>query len=66
MKKFTYLILIFILLVGLGCLIFKKDTGFDPIIETNQEKMATDIISLCTGRLKKYGDYDFFENISFL
>ena len=28
--------------------------------------MAADIISLCSGRLKKYGDYDFFENIQVL
>ena len=36
------------------------------INETNQEKMLSDIISLCSGRLKKYGDYDFFENIQVL
>lgn len=41
-------------------------TDFFFINETNQEKMATDIISLCSGRLKKYGDYDFFENIQVL
>ena len=28
--------------------------------------MLSDIISLCSGRLKKYGDYDFFENIQVL
>ncbi len=31
-----------------------------------QEKMLQEIISLCTGRLKNYGDYDFFENIQVL
>ena len=36
------------------------------INETNQEKMLSDIISLCSGRLKKYGDYDFFKNIQVL
>ena len=28
--------------------------------------MLHDVISLCTGRLKKYGDYDFFKNIQVL
>lgn len=28
--------------------------------------MLQDVISLCTGRLKKYGDYDFFKNIQVL
>ncbi len=32
----------------------------------SQEKMLQDVISLCTGRLKKYGDYDFFKNIQVL
>ena len=44
----------------------EEDTDFFFINETNQEKMAKDIISLCSGRLKKYGDYDFFENIQVL
>ena len=39
---------------------------FFSINETNQEKMLEQIISLCTGRLKKFGDYDFFENIQIL
>ena len=42
------------------------ESDFFFINETNQEKMATDIISLCSGRLKKYGDYNFFENIQVL
>ena len=41
-------------------------TDFFYINETNQEKMLKDIITLCSGRLKKYGDYDFFENIQVL
>ena len=32
----------------------------------NQEKMLTEVISLCTGRLQNYGDYDFFQNIQVL
>ena len=36
------------------------------INETSQEKCLSDVISLCTGRLKKYGDYDFFKNIQVL
>ena len=31
-----------------------------------QEKALAQIISLCNGRLKKYGDYDFFKNIQVL
>ena len=30
------------------------------------EKMLANVISLCTGRLKKYGNYDFFESIQVL
>lgn len=32
----------------------------------NQEKMLAEVISLCTGRLQNYGDYDFFQNIQVL
>ena len=39
----------------------KKD--FFYINEQSQEKILTQVISLCNGRLKKYGDYDFFKNI---
>ena len=31
-----------------------------------QEKMLAEVISLCTGRLQNYGDYDFFQNIQVL
>ncbi len=31
-----------------------------------QEKMLDEVISLCTGRLQNYGDYDFFQNIQVL
>ena len=32
----------------------------------SQEKMLSEVMSLCTGRLKKFGDYDFFQNIQIL
>ena len=44
----------------------KMTEDFFFINETNQEKMLSDIASLCSGRLKKYGEYDFFENIQVL
>lgn len=30
------------------------------------EKALQDVISLCSGRLKNYGDFDFFKNIQVL
>lgn len=39
----------------------KEDFFF--IKETNQEKILEQVISLCNGRLKKMGDYEFFKNI---
>ena len=42
----------------------KEDFFF--IKENNPEKILEQILSLCNGRLKKYGDYDFFENIQVL
>lgn len=36
------------------------------INENNQEKIQQTIISLCKGRLKSYGDYDFFNNIQII
>ncbi len=32
----------------------------------SQENMLAEVISLCTGRLQNYGDYDFFQNIQVL
>ena len=44
-----------------------KDQGlkedFFYVNEKNQEKILSQVISLCNGRLKNYGDYDFFKNI---
>ena len=42
----------------------KEDFFF--INEQAQEKILDQVISLCTGRLKNFGDYDFFENIQIL
>ena len=39
---------------------------FFYINEANQEKIQQTIISLCKGRLKLYGDYDFFNNIQII
>ena len=44
----------------------EKLSDFFFINEPSQEKMREDVISLCTGRLKSYGDYDFFKNIQVL
>ena len=42
----------------------KEDFFF--LNETSQEKMVADTISLTTGRLQKYGNYDFFDNMQIL
>ena len=39
---------------------------FFYIKHKTQEEIVQELISLCTGRLKKYGDYDFFKNIQVL
>lgn len=36
---------------------------FFYINEANQEKIQQTIVSLCKGRLKRFGNYDFFSNI---
>lgn len=52
--------------------ISKEETSLDSkedfffINEPNSEKMLKEVISLCTGRLKNFGNYDFFENIQVL
>ena len=45
-----------------------KDSNQDFffIKENNQEKILKEVISLCNGRLKKFGEYDFFESIQVL
>lgn len=42
----------------------KKD--FFYVKETNPEKILNQVITLSNGRLKAYGDYDFFKNIQIL
>ena len=42
------------------------EEDFFWINETNQEKMLNEVLSLCSGRLKNYGNYDFFQNIQVL
>ena len=44
----------------------ERNQDFFFIKETSQEKMLLQVISLCTGRLKNYEDYDFFQNIQVL
>ena len=44
----------------------EMEDDFFLIKELYQEKMLEQVISLCTGRLQKYGDYDFFQNIQVL
>ena len=44
----------------------EMNDDFFFIKETSQEKMLAQIVSLCTGRLEKYGNYDFFQNIQVL
>ncbi len=39
---------------------------FFYINEFSQEKILEQVVSLCTGRLKNYGDYDFFQSIQVL
>lgn len=50
-----------------------KDDNFENtkddffyIKETSQEKMIADVVSLTTGRLQKYGNYDFYQNMQIL
>lgn len=43
-----------------------KLDDFFFINEISQEKVLSDVISLCSGRLKSYGNYDFFKNIQVL
>ena len=44
----------------------KRKQDFFFIKEDSQEKMLGQVISLCTGRLRNYGNYDFFQNIQVL
>lgn len=46
----------------------QKDSNEDFffIKDTSQERILSQVISLCTGRLKKFGNYDFFKHIQVL
>lgn len=44
----------------------EKLQDFYFLNEPTQNKMLEDVISLCTGRLKKFGNYDFFRDIQVL
>lgn len=44
----------------------QMNQDFFYIKENSQENMQKQIVSLCTGRLKNFGDYDFFEDIQIL
>ena len=44
----------------------EKLQDFYFLNEPTQNKMIEDVISLCTGRLKKFGNYDFFRDIQVL
>ena len=44
----------------------ETEEDFFFIKEVSQEKMLAQVVSLCTGRLEKYGNYDFFQNIQVL
>ena len=48
---------------------FKEEDSLNDFFYINeqlQEKMVYQVLSLCNGRLKKYGNYDFFKNIQVL
>lgn len=44
----------------------ETEEDFFFIKEVSQEKMLAQVVSLCTGRLERYGNYDFFQNIQVL
>ena len=46
--------------------VIDKDTLRSVTLENNQEKVLEQVLSLCNGRLKKFGDYDFFQSIQVL
>lgn len=52
---------------GLPFINSKEEKGlvedFFFIQETNQDKILSEVISLCKGRLEKFGNYEFFQNI---
>ena len=48
---------------GNACLNEELNEDFFFIKETNQDRILEQVISLCNGRLKNFGNYNFFKNI---
>lgn len=44
----------------------EANQDFFYIKHKSQEEILSEVISLCTGRLQKFGNYDFFKNIQIL
>ena len=44
----------------------ETEDDFFFIKENSQEQILAQVVSLCTGRLERYGNYDFFQNIQVL
>ncbi len=44
----------------------ETNKDFFYIKHSSQEEILKEVISLCTGRLQKFGNYDFFQNIQIL
>lgn len=44
----------------------ETEDDFFFVKENSQEKILAQVVSLCTGRLERYGNYDFFQNIQVL
>ncbi len=44
----------------------ETNQDFFYITHKTQEEILKEVISLCTGRLQKFGDYDFFQNIQII
>ena len=44
----------------------ETNDDFFMIQQVSQERTLNELISLCTGRLQKFGNYDFFQNIQVL
>ena len=44
----------------------ETNPDFFYITHKTQEAVLREVISLCTGRLQKFGDYDFFKNIQII
>ena len=44
----------------------EQENDFFYINEPSQEKILSQVISLCRGRLENYGNYNFFDNIQVL